>query len=158
MSSTVSAKAILNNDSGKFGKRYIKSIAELVGNQSLLCASYQHHKLLRGQISNLFCTNSLSVFIRQFDQLIVEALKGWEHRSTVVIQDEALEVYLKSGINFCRPCLPKAQSMKDRLESSQDGFKYIYFSHIKDYLQIFKKINMTTYSTILLHYNVSYFY
>ncbi|XP_062021766.1 3beta,22alpha-dihydroxysteroid 3-dehydrogenase isoform X2 [Rosa rugosa] len=96
VSSTKSAKVILNNDSGKFGKRYIKSIAELVGNQSLLCASHQHHKLLRGQLGSLFSTNSLSVFIKQFDQLIVEALKGWEHQSTVVIQDEALKITCKA--------------------------------------------------------------
>ncbi|CAL8995684.1 unnamed protein product [Prunus brigantina] len=96
VSSTESAKAILNNDSGKFSKRYIRSIGELVGNQSLLCASHQHHKLIRSQLTNLFSTSSLSVFIKQFDQLIVDALRGWEHRSTVVIQDEALKITCKA--------------------------------------------------------------
>nr|XP_011459540.1 PREDICTED: abscisic acid 8'-hydroxylase 1 isoform X1 [Fragaria vesca subsp. vesca] len=102
ISSTESGKAILNNDLGKFGKRYIKSIAELVGNQSLLCASQQHHKLLRGHLGSLFSTNSLSVFIKQFDQLIVEALKCWEHQSTVVIQVEALKI---TGKAMCKMLL-----------------------------------------------------
>ncbi|XP_021831531.1 abscisic acid 8'-hydroxylase 3 isoform X2 [Prunus avium] len=96
VSSTESAKAILNNDSGKFSKRYIRSIGELVGNQSLLCASHQHHKLIRSQLTNLFSTSSLSVFIKQFDQLTVDSLGGWEHRSTVVIQDEALKITCKA--------------------------------------------------------------
>ncbi|XP_050366455.1 cytochrome P450 85A1 isoform X2 [Argentina anserina] len=102
VSSTNSAKAILNNDLGNFGKRYIKSIAELVGNQSLLCASHQHHKRLRGQLGSLFSTNSLSVFIEQFDQLIIAALKGWEHKGTVVIQDEAFKI---TGKAMCKMLL-----------------------------------------------------
>ncbi|KAM1012446.1 hypothetical protein ACFX13_043290 [Malus domestica] len=96
VSSTDSAKAVLNNDLGRFSKRYMKTIAALVGNQSLLCASHQHHKLIRGQLSNLFSTNSLSVFIKQFDELIVDAMRGWEHRSCVVIQDEAVKITCKA--------------------------------------------------------------
>lgn len=91
VSSTESAKAILNNELGKFTKRYIRSIAELVGDQSILCASYQHHKMIRSHLANLFSTNSISMFIKQFDKLMVETLSGWEHGSTVVIHDEALK-------------------------------------------------------------------
>lgn len=93
VSSTESAKAILNNDSGKFTKRYIKSIAELVGYQSLLCASHQHHKLIRSRLSNLFTSGSQSLFLKQFDELVVENLRSWEHRPTVVVLDEAFKVY-----------------------------------------------------------------
>ncbi|GMN35578.1 hypothetical protein TIFTF001_005387 [Ficus carica] len=96
VSSTESAKAILNNESGKFTKRYIKSIAELVGHQSLLCASHQHHKLLRGRLSNLFSMPSLSLFIKQFDQLVVDNLSSWEHKTTVLVLDEALEITCKA--------------------------------------------------------------
>lgn len=92
VSRTESAKTILNNDLGMFTKRYIKSIAQLVGYQSLLCADHQHHKLVRGRLSNLFTTTSLSLFIKQFDQLILENLTAWEHISTVVVLDEALQV------------------------------------------------------------------
>ncbi|KAJ7957775.1 putative Cytochrome P450 [Quillaja saponaria] len=96
VSSTESAKAILNNDMGKFSKRYIKSIAELVGHQSLLCSSHQHHKLIRNRLLNLFSTNSLSSFVEQFDELVVKTLSNWEHGSTVVILDEALKITCKA--------------------------------------------------------------
>ncbi|CBI19732.3 hypothetical protein VitviT2T_027758 [Vitis vinifera] len=96
VSSTESAKVVLNNEVGKFTKRYIKSIAELVGNESLLCASHQHHKLIRGRLINLFSTASISSFIKQFDQLIVTTLSGWEHKPTVVVLHEALELICKA--------------------------------------------------------------
>lgn len=93
VSSTESAKAILNNELGKFTKKYIRSIAELVGDQSLLCASHQQHKMIRGHLANLFSTTSISMFIKMVDELMVETLGGWEHGSTVVILDEALKVF-----------------------------------------------------------------
>ncbi|KAL5558000.1 hypothetical protein UlMin_034211 [Ulmus minor] len=93
VSSTESAKMILNNESGNFTKRYLRSIAALVGNQSLLCANPQHHKILRSRLSNLFCLSSLSRLVKQFDMLIVENLRSWEHRSTnIVVLDEALKI------------------------------------------------------------------
>ncbi|XVE94666.1 hypothetical protein REPUB_Repub02eG0028400 [Reevesia pubescens] len=96
VSSTESAKAILNNDLGRFTKRYIKSIAELVGNQSLLCASPNHHKLLRGRLLNLFSTNSISFLVKQFDELIVNNLSGWEDGGTVIVLNEALKITFKA--------------------------------------------------------------
>lgn len=94
VSTATSTKTILNNDSGKFSKRYIRSIAQLVGDQSLLCASHQQHTHIRGHLSNFFSTCSLSAFIQQFDELIVKSLLDWEHRGTVVVLDEALKVIL----------------------------------------------------------------
>ncbi|XP_022766507.1 cytochrome P450 90A1 [Durio zibethinus] len=96
VSSTESAKAILNNDMGRFTKRYIKSIAELVGNQSLLCASPHHHKLLRGRLVNLFSTTSISLLVQQFDELIVNALGVWEDEGTVIVLNEALKITFKA--------------------------------------------------------------
>ncbi|XP_050228110.1 abscisic acid 8'-hydroxylase 4 [Mercurialis annua] len=96
VSTTESAKAILNNESGLFTKRYIKSIGELVGDGSLLCASHQHHKLIRSRLINLFSTTSLSVFIKQFDQLILSSLHNWEEMGTVVVLDQALTVTFKA--------------------------------------------------------------
>ncbi|XVE56085.1 hypothetical protein DITRI_Ditri03aG0208900 [Diplodiscus trichospermus] len=95
-SSTESAKAILNNDLGRFTKRYIKSIAELVGNQSLLCAQPHHHKLLRGRLINLFSTNSILLLVKQFDELIVNALGTWEDGGTVIVLNEALKITFKA--------------------------------------------------------------
>ncbi|KAG2692623.1 hypothetical protein I3760_08G061200 [Carya illinoinensis] len=96
VSSTESAKAILNNDSGKFTKRYIRSIAELVGDQSLLCASDQHHKLIRTRLSSFFSATSISVFVKQFDESIVETLRSWDDGSTVVVLQEALKITCKA--------------------------------------------------------------
>lgn len=96
VSSTESAKEILNNDLGRFTKRYIRSIAELVGDQSLLCANPQHHKLIRSRLANFFSTASTSVFIQQFDELVVETLGRWEHGSTVVVLHEAFKLTCKA--------------------------------------------------------------
>ncbi|XP_038990610.1 cytochrome P450 90A1-like [Hibiscus syriacus] len=94
--STGSAKTILNNELGRFTKRYIKSIAELVGNRSLLCASPHHHKQLRASLVNLFSSNSISSLVKQFDQLIFDALSGWEDGATVIVLDEALKITFKA--------------------------------------------------------------
>ncbi|KAF3446348.1 hypothetical protein FNV43_RR11527 [Rhamnella rubrinervis] len=96
VSRTQSAKTILNNELGNFTKRYIRSIAQLVGYRSLLCADHQHHKLIRSRFTNLFSTTSISLFIKHFDQLIVENLRSWEHKSTVVVLDEALQITCKA--------------------------------------------------------------
>ncbi|RDX73588.1 Abscisic acid 8'-hydroxylase 3, partial [Mucuna pruriens] len=96
ISSTESAKAILNNEGGKFSKRYIKSIAELVGRDSLLCAAQQHHKLIRGRLFGLFSTESLRSFVKLFDALLLEATSSWTRGSVVVIQDQTLKLACKT--------------------------------------------------------------
>ncbi|TXG59788.1 hypothetical protein EZV62_014361 [Acer yangbiense] len=96
-SSTEAAKLILNTDSGKFTKRYLRSIAQLVGDQSLLCASPDHHKVIRHRLSNLFTTKSLSLFTKQFDELIITTLSGWDQDGgTVVVLKEALKITFKA--------------------------------------------------------------
>jgi len=55
ISSTESTKVILNNEE-KFSKKYMKSIVELVGRDSLLCAAHQHHKLICSSLFSLFST------------------------------------------------------------------------------------------------------
>ncbi|CAN1127025.1 Abscisic acid 8'-hydroxylase CYP707A1 [Linum perenne] len=92
VSTTESARMILNNESGKFTKRYIRSIGELVGENSVLCASQQHHKLIRSRLMNLVSPSSLGTFIPQFDQLIVRSLESWPNDSTVVLLDQALQI------------------------------------------------------------------
>lgn len=92
ISSKESAKLILRNEGGKFSKKYIKSISELVGPDSLLCAAQQHHKLIRARLFSLFSTHSLSSFVILFDQLVIEATTSWKCGSLLIIQDEALKV------------------------------------------------------------------
>ncbi|ESQ34838.1 hypothetical protein EUTSA_v10007476mg [Eutrema salsugineum] len=96
LSTTESARAVLNNESGMFTKRYIKSIAELVGDRSLLCASHHHHKILRSRLINLFSKKSTAMMVRHFDELIVDALSGWQHRGTVVLLTDLLQITFKA--------------------------------------------------------------
>ncbi|MCD7458296.1 hypothetical protein HAX54_037796 [Datura stramonium] len=96
ISSTEAAKKILNNEAGNFTKRYIKSIAKLVGDQSLLCASQRQHKLIRSHLSTLFSTTSLSTMVRQFDELTVNNLSTWHEKSNIIILHEALKITLEA--------------------------------------------------------------
>lgn len=93
-SSKEAAKIILSNEGENFTKKYMKSIAELVGNHSVLCAPPEHHKMIRTRLANLFSTSSLSNFIKQFDELILQSLPTWEKKGTVVVLREALAVNL----------------------------------------------------------------
>ncbi|XP_027902059.1 abscisic acid 8'-hydroxylase 3 [Vigna unguiculata] len=95
ISGTESAKVILNNEE-KFSKKYMKSIAELVGRDSLLCAAHQHHKLIRGSLFSLFSTQSLSSFVELFDSLLLEATSSWKCGSVIVIQDETIKLACKA--------------------------------------------------------------
>ncbi|KAF3575243.1 hypothetical protein F2Q69_00061098 [Brassica cretica] len=79
-----------------FTKRYIKSIAALVGDRSLLCASQHHHKILRSRFINLLSKKSTALMVRQFDELVVDALSGWEHRGTVVLLTDLFQITFKA--------------------------------------------------------------
>ncbi|KAL4284380.1 hypothetical protein GQ457_16G013650 [Hibiscus cannabinus] len=118
--STASAKTILNNEMGRFSKRYIKSIAELVGNRSLLCASPHHHKLLRARLLNLFSSNSLSLLVKHLDPLIVDALSAWEDGGTVIVLHEALKITLKA---MCKMLLSLESGAE--LESLQEDVSQV---------------------------------
>ncbi|CAJ1973285.1 unnamed protein product [Sphenostylis stenocarpa] len=100
ISSTESAKVILNNEGGKFSKSYMKSIAELVGRDSLLCAAHQHHKLIRASLFTLFSTDSLSSLVKLFDSLVLQATTSWKSGSLLVIQDETLKLACKAMCNM----------------------------------------------------------
>jgi cytochrome P450 family 26 subfamily A len=92
ISSKESAKVILRNEGGKFSKKYMKSISEILGPDSLLCAAEQHHKLIRSHLFSLFSAHSLSSFVQLFDQLVIETTSTWTCGSLLIIQDEALKV------------------------------------------------------------------
>ncbi|XP_021852785.1 abscisic acid 8'-hydroxylase 4 isoform X2 [Spinacia oleracea] len=96
VSSTESAKEILSNDLGKFTKKYIRSIGEVIGSESLLCASHKSHKLIRRHLLDLFTSRSNADFTKQFDELVVKSLSKWEYKENVVILDEALKMSCKA--------------------------------------------------------------
>ncbi|OVA08750.1 Cytochrome P450 [Macleaya cordata] len=94
LSSTESAKAVLSGDFVNFRKRYIRSIAELIGEQSLLlCASQEQHRLIRNRLTpDLISTSSMSSFIRHFDESLTKTLPNWEQRGTVVVFQDAMKI------------------------------------------------------------------
>lgn len=121
ISSTESAKTVLNNESGRFTKKYIRSIAKLVGPESLLCASHQHHKLLRSHFNHLFSTSSLSLLVTQFDALVVHSLSTWKHKSSIIVLHEALKITLKA---MCK-MLMSLESNDDELEILQNDVSLV---------------------------------
>ncbi|KAK9749047.1 hypothetical protein RND81_02G099000 [Saponaria officinalis] len=96
VSSTKAAKEILSNDLGKFTKKYIRSIGEVIGSQSVLCASRQTHKLIRRQLLDLFSSNSISEFTNQFDPIVVSTISNWAYMPKVLVLDEAQEMTFKA--------------------------------------------------------------
>lgn len=107
VSSTESAKLILSDGGGKFTKKYISSIAALLGGRSLLCASHEYHKFLRARLTNLFSATFLASFVPQFDQQILYALRTWETGSTILLLNQALKVnsflfsFFNPTLNMC---------------------------------------------------------
>ncbi|KAL9245190.1 hypothetical protein vseg_018868 [Gypsophila vaccaria] len=96
VSNTKAAKEILSNDLGRFTKKYIRSIAEVVGPQSVLCASHRAHKLIRRQLLELFSLGSISEFIKQFDPIVASTISKWAFRPNVLVLEEAQEMTLKA--------------------------------------------------------------
>ncbi|XP_020268316.1 abscisic acid 8'-hydroxylase 2 [Asparagus officinalis] len=96
VSSIESAKAILGNESFDFSKRYMRSIAELLGGQSLLCASHEHHRLIRRRISNLFTLDSMISTIRIFDELTVKTFASWKEKESVSVLNDALKITFRA--------------------------------------------------------------
>ncbi|KAJ0989064.1 hypothetical protein J5N97_007420 [Dioscorea zingiberensis] len=92
ISSTEAVKLILSGDSLDFSKRYISSIAELLGDQSLLCASKENHKIVRHRISNLFNLDSFSSSINFFDELTLKTMAQWEQRKSGLVLDDAMKI------------------------------------------------------------------
>ncbi|KAG9449705.1 hypothetical protein H6P81_009670 [Aristolochia fimbriata] len=92
VSNREAAKAVLGSDFANFTKTYMKSIEEAVGRQSLLCAPQHVHALIRGRLSDLFTTESMSSFIKHFDRLTLHALHQWESNPTVLVLDDALKI------------------------------------------------------------------
>ncbi|XP_031253886.1 abscisic acid 8'-hydroxylase 3-like isoform X1 [Pistacia vera] len=76
--STEGARTIFANDFVKFNKGYVKSMADAVGEKSLLCVTHESHKRIRRLLSDPFSMNSLSKFVKNFDKMLSERLKTLE--------------------------------------------------------------------------------
>ncbi|MCL7039928.1 hypothetical protein MKW94_023600, partial [Papaver nudicaule] len=97
--STECAKAVLGSDFVNFNKRYLRSIAQLIGEHSLLLsATQEQHRFLRSSLgANLGSTSFISSFIKQFDESITNTLADWGQRDTnVIVFEEALKITFKA--------------------------------------------------------------
>ncbi|XP_055961508.1 abscisic acid 8'-hydroxylase 3-like [Mercurialis annua] len=85
--STKGARQVLSNDFVEFNKGYVKSMADAVGENSLLCVPHHTHQRIRRLLSQPFSMPSLSNFVRTFDQMLTPTLNKLEqtgHSFTVL--------------------------------------------------------------------------
>lgn len=69
------ARTIFANDFVVFNKGYVKSMADAVGEKSLLCVPVESHKRIRRLLSEPFSMTSLSSFITKFDKMLCGRLQ-----------------------------------------------------------------------------------
>ncbi|KAA8531990.1 hypothetical protein F0562_006868 [Nyssa sinensis] len=72
------AKTIFANDFVQFNKSFVKSMADVFGEKSLLCVTQENHKRIRHILSDPFSMNALSKFVEKFDKMLSERLKKLE--------------------------------------------------------------------------------
>lgn len=72
------ARMIFASDFVQFNKGYVKSMADAVGEKSLLCVPLESHKRIRRLLSLPFSMNSLSSFVKNFDEMLCGRLKKLE--------------------------------------------------------------------------------
>ncbi|KAK3025016.1 hypothetical protein RJ639_044625, partial [Escallonia herrerae] len=72
------ARTIFANDFLLYNKGYVKSMADAVGKNSLLCVPKESHKRIRRLLSDPFSMNSLSKFVQKLDDMLCERLHKLE--------------------------------------------------------------------------------
>lgn len=90
--STEGARRVFANDFVHFNKGYMKSMADAVGEKSLLCVPHESHKRIRRLLSYPFSMNSLSKFVKDFDKMLPERLKNFEAGKSLVVLDFSMRV------------------------------------------------------------------
>ncbi|XP_057419294.1 abscisic acid 8'-hydroxylase 1-like [Lotus japonicus] len=69
------ARTIFANDFVVFNKGYVKSMADAVGEKSLLCVPVESHKRIRRLLSEPFSMTSLSSLLTKFDKMLCGRLQ-----------------------------------------------------------------------------------
>ncbi|XP_027346726.1 abscisic acid 8'-hydroxylase 1-like [Abrus precatorius] len=72
------ARTIFANDFVQFNKGYVKSMADAVGEKSLLCVPVESHRRIRRLLSEPFSMTSLSAFATKFDKILCGRLQKLE--------------------------------------------------------------------------------
>ncbi|KAE8713391.1 Jasmonic acid carboxyl methyltransferase [Hibiscus syriacus] len=89
---TIQFMAAINSDKGFYD--FVRERSLRYGNCFKTNIFGETH--LRASLVNLFSSNSISSLVKQFDQLIFDALSGWEDGATVIVLDEALKITFKA--------------------------------------------------------------
>lgn len=90
--STEGARTVFASDFVHFNKGYVKSMADAVGEKSLLCVPHESHKRIRRLLSDPFSMNSLSKFVKEFDIMLRERLNNLEAGKSLVVLDFCMKV------------------------------------------------------------------
>ncbi|KAJ9564515.1 LOW QUALITY PROTEIN: hypothetical protein OSB04_000481 [Centaurea solstitialis] len=92
-SQVLRCKNILTNDFQLFNKGYVKSMADAVGKNSLLCVPLESHKRIRRLLSAPFSMDSLSKFVQKFDKLVSRRFKKMaENGNSFVVLDFTMKI------------------------------------------------------------------
>uniref|UniRef100_A0ACD5THM0 Uncharacterized protein n=1 Tax=Avena sativa TaxID=4498 RepID=A0ACD5THM0_AVESA len=100
LSSTARAAVsrLLAADPPHFAKRYVRTVADLLGEHSLLCTSHHTHRRMRRAVAGLFASASTAAFVETFDRLLTARLllstTGCKDR--VVVLNVALDVTFRA--------------------------------------------------------------
>ncbi|KVI02834.1 cytochrome P450 [Cynara cardunculus var. scolymus] len=112
----VRAKTILTNDFQLFNKGYVKSMADAVGKNSLLCVPVESHKRIRRLLSAPFSMDSLSKFVQKFDKLVSERFeKLAENGNSFVVLDFTMKSMLERDLFAADEKLDDSEIMDNML-------------------------------------------
>ncbi|OEL19695.1 Abscisic acid 8'-hydroxylase 4 [Dichanthelium oligosanthes] len=112
VSSPDAARSLLAAEPAGFSKRYVRTVADLLGEHSLLCASHAAHRSLRRAVAPLFNARATASFAATFDALTRRLMRDWSTSSsgaaaTVVVLDAALEITFEAICDMLVATLPR---------------------------------------------------
>ncbi|PUZ64400.1 hypothetical protein GQ55_3G141100 [Panicum hallii var. hallii] len=111
VSSTDAARSLLAAEPAGFSKRYVRTVADLLGEHSLLCASHAAHRSLRRAVAPLFNARATASFAAAFDALTLRLMRDWASTSgssaAVVVLDAALGVTFEAICDMLVATLPR---------------------------------------------------
>ncbi|XP_062181530.1 abscisic acid 8'-hydroxylase 4-like isoform X2 [Phragmites australis] len=104
VSSPQAARSLLSAEADPaacFSKRYVRTVADLLGEHSLLCASHARHRSLRRVVAPLFNPQSTASFAATFDTLTRHLMRDWKSSASVaVVLDAALRITFEAICNM----------------------------------------------------------
>lgn len=119
VSSPDAARSLLAADhAAGFSKRYVRTVADLLGEHSLLCASHAAHRALRRAVAPLFNAQATASLAANFDALTRRVIeRDWTTCSTVVVLDAALDITFEAICDMLIGRTALQPDVKRRLQS-----------------------------------------